>query len=81
MKAHFLKTRPEVFRAVKNGEKTAEFRRNDRDFIIGDVLILQEYLICHGVYTGEMIAVKVNHIMANQFNIPEGFCVMSVVRI
>ena len=38
---HELKTDPEVFDAVKSGEKTFEIRLNDRNFKVGDVLFLR----------------------------------------
>ena len=39
---HELKTDPEVFDAVKSGEKTFEIRLNDRNFKVGDVLFLRK---------------------------------------
>lgn len=39
---HELKTDPEVFDAVARGDKTYEIRRNDRNFLVGDMLILHE---------------------------------------
>jgi hypothetical protein len=40
---HDLKTWPEYFEQLDNGEKTFEIRRNDRGFKQGDVLRLREY--------------------------------------
>jgi len=45
---HTLKTDPEVFDAVRDGLKTFEIRFNDRDFKVGEVLILLKTL-----HTGE----------------------------
>ena len=45
---HDLKTDSKVFEAVKTGYKTFEIRKNDRDFKIGDLLVLRET-----EYTGE----------------------------
>ena len=36
-----LKILPEYFEAVKSGKKTFELRKNDRDFCVGDILILR----------------------------------------
>ena len=43
MKTHELKTLPEYFEQVWNGNKRFELRKNDRDFQENDILILKEY--------------------------------------
>lgn len=42
MTTHHLKTDPEPFQAVKRFDKTHEIRFNDRNFQIGDKLVLAE---------------------------------------
>lgn len=41
---HHLKTMPEYFQAVIDGRKPFELRENDRDFKVGEKVILEEYL-------------------------------------
>jgi|TARA_Y100000310_G_scaffold298310_1_gene332146 hypothetical protein len=43
MKTHELKTEPKYFGRLVSGDKTFEIRKNDRDFQVGDELILKEY--------------------------------------
>lgn len=40
---HNLKILPEYYIAVSDGSKTFEIRKNDRDFHLGDIVMLQEY--------------------------------------
>lgn len=43
MMIHNLKSKPEYFHAVWDNKKTFEIRNNDRNFEVGDFLILQEW--------------------------------------
>lgn len=43
MKQHQLKTLPEYYEALRTGVKKFEIRKNDRDFKVGDVLLLFKY--------------------------------------
>jgi hypothetical protein len=88
---HELKTWPEPFAAVRRGEKTHEYRVNDRNYAVGDVLVLREWVphdgTCYlepcncrkGRYTGEVERVRVTYVMkAGSFGLPIDVCVMSV---
>lgn len=76
MKTHELKIWPEYFKAVKNGTKTFELRKNDRDFKVGDILVLKEWkpglidstgpeeiVIEEQGYTGRKIEKKISFIL------------------
>ena len=43
MTQHMLKCHTEYFEAIKNGTKTFECRYNDRNYQVGDELLLREY--------------------------------------
>lgn len=77
MNIHHLKCHPAPFCAIVRGEKHHEWRRDDRGFEVGDILNLQEFAI--SIYTGDTCEVKVTHITRGpDFEIPEGFVVMSI---
>ena len=65
---HELKTWPEFFEQTRNGRKKFELRRNDRDFRVGDQLLLKEWIPGPSVdkqrgYTGRELRVRVDYIM------------------
>jgi hypothetical protein len=79
MKTHYLKTWPEPFAAVKDGLKPFEIRRNDRDFQVGDILVLQEWRPATEEYTGDSLSRRVEFILAEpKFGIKDGFVVMAI---
>lgn len=77
-----LKIWPDQFEAVRTGEKTAEFRRNDRDYIIGDTLRLMKFDPETELLSGEYIDVSVTSITYGpDFGIPKKYCVMSICKV
>ncbi|MCZ6868077.1 MAG: DUF3850 domain-containing protein [Gammaproteobacteria bacterium] len=80
---HKLKTWSDEWDAVSRRDKRFEFRRNDRDFKVGDVLRLQRWNPVLGEYTGALdILVPVTYVLHGNhhhaFGVPEGYCVMSL---
>lgn len=74
---HRLKTWPRFFNLIKNGAKTFEVRKNDRDFKVGDILILEEWNPSTKEYTGDYIEKYISYILhGDQFGIEKGYCVM-----
>ncbi|UOE78430.1 DUF3850 domain-containing protein (plasmid) [Parageobacillus thermoglucosidasius] len=76
---HRLKTWPEYFEAVLSGKKTFEIRKNDRDFRVNDLLLLQEYNPKTEEYTGREVLVEVTYI--TDFGQPDNQVVMSIARV
>jgi len=74
MKTHELKIKPEYFNPVISGEKTFEIRKNDRDYKVGDYLILKEYE--NESYTGNEVATCVSYITS--FNQKEDYVVLGM---
>lgn len=77
-KIHSLKTWPYYFEKILTGEKNFEVRKDDRNFQVGDTLILQEYKPGFG-YTDHEIAKEVTYkLSGGEFGIEKGFCVLSI---
>ena len=62
---HELRCWPEFFNATRAGTKKFELRRNDRDYRVGDELLLKEWHpdTFTGSYTGCELLVRVDYIM------------------
>jgi len=63
MTTHELKIWPQYFKAVVSKKKRFEYRKNDRDFQVGDMLILKEYYPKKDTYSGKEIKVIVTYIL------------------
>ena len=76
MKIHDLKTDWEMWQAVAHGEKTAEFRRDDRGYAVGDVLrLFDPYYPSDALHALERV---VTHIVRGPaYGIPEGYAMLS----
>lgn len=75
-KIHTLKTWPEYFAAVVDGRKRFELRRNDRDFRVGDCLVLQEFDPTTQTYTREMFSARVTYLTTAYM--PDGYVALSI---
>lgn len=79
---HELKTWPDEFEMTKSGTKTFEVRKNDRDFSIGDYLVLREYSPDFEEYSGRSVTRYVQHILYGpKFGLPDDLVVMAVVPV
>jgi len=77
---HVLKTWPEYFEAVYFGEKPFEVRKNDRNFQVGDTLVLREWDPEKEDYTGRKLEVLVTYMtdVANMGVLKEGYVIMGI---
>jgi hypothetical protein len=65
---HELKSWPEFFNPVFTGIKNFELRKNDRNFVVGDVIVLREWQPAKGfedggVYTGRECRRRISYIL------------------
>ncbi len=81
-----LKSWSPYFQAIKAGNKTHDLRdMKDRDYHVGDLLMLEEYDPFNGCYTGDCVVVEVTYITSH--NTPcafssavleKGYCILSL---
>ena len=78
MKEHELRTWPESFQAIVSGKKRYEVRPDDRDFEVGDLLVLREWDPTTKTYSGNAVRAEVTYLTRGQFGVPSGLVVMSI---
>lgn len=76
---HTLKILPKHFAAVCAGTKRAELRKNDRDYRVGDVLILEEALPGTDM-TGKSVCVRITHV-ADVSDYAPGYVLLSIAQV
>lgn len=89
MKTHELKCDTKFFGAVQSGEKPFEMRENDRDFKVGDYLILREGelrpngyddYIWH--YLGPSVVMAITYILDNEafYGVPRHWVILGLKK-
>lgn len=83
---HDLKVWPMFYEPLAKGIKTFELRKNDRDFSVGDRLVLREWEpstdgSSTGTYTGRAVVRRVTYVLpGGQFGLPADMVIMSLVH-
>lgn len=78
-RCHDLKTWSEPWAYVASGHKTYEVRRDDRDYQVGDLLLLREYDPEASAFTGWAVLVQVKHVTRGPPSpLPEGVVVLGI---
>lgn len=76
---HALKTWPEYFDAIVEGSKNFEVRKADRDFAVGETLLLQKFDPKTQKYSGQEMKVEITYILkGGSFGIEDGYVVMGI---
>jgi hypothetical protein len=89
MATYHVKSWPHFFQAIKRGEKLHDMRDlKDRQYQIGDVLVLNEYDPFKGEYTGAFCPVEVTFITSantpcafSSAALAPGFCILSIKKV
>ena len=73
---HELKTYPKYFQETIEGNKPFEIRKNDRNFQVGDVLILKEW--DNIKYSGREIGAVVRYVLRDFIGLQEGYVALGL---
>ena len=76
---HELKTIQPFFNQVVKGEKHFELRKHDRDYQVGDFLLLVEY--GEGIMfptVPQSFLVKITSMVSSEFGLKDGYCALSI---
>lgn len=76
--AHELKILPQYFNDVVCQKKTFEIRKDDRDYQVGDTLILKEF--DGSDYTNHKVKRVITYILrdAKDYGLEDGYCILGI---
>ena len=81
MQIHELKVHKNYVNPLLSGAKTFEVRRNDRDFQVGDILIMRPYDEKKQKYVSEEseFYYNVTYVLTGgKYGIEEGYCILGI---
>lgn len=73
---HSLKSHKEPFQALWDGIRTFDVRVNDRQYTVGDSIMLSEY--DNHEYTGRVIGAYVKYMIQGEWGLPNNVCVLGL---
>lgn len=59
---HICRSWSHLFQPILDGVKTHDLRIDDRNYQVGDTILLREYDIAQGAYTGREVTVEITYI-------------------
>jgi len=73
---HAIKILPVYYDAVVSNIKHFELRKDDRDYQVGDYIVLKEW--SNGEYTGRETGFKIEYILRNcpEYGLMDGYCIL-----
>ncbi|MDE5421746.1 DUF3850 domain-containing protein [Ancylomarina sp. DW003] len=79
MKIHDVKIHPEFFSDVVNGVKPFEVRKNDRDYKVGEKLVLKEYCPVLNEYTNRICFKEITYVLkGGSFGLDSDYVVLGL---
>ncbi len=79
---HELKTWREYFVDVFSGIKNFELRKNDRNYKVGDELLLKEYDHIKEKYTGRILHRRIDYVLhGGHFGLEEVYVILGLSKI
>lgn len=73
---HVLNILPVSYEDVAAGRKRSDIRFYDRDYVVGDLLVLQEYDVLSDQLTGRAVVCEIKHICSSDY-LKEGYLLLS----
>ncbi len=77
---HELEIWSSCFTAVETGAKPFDVRANDRNFQVGDALLLREFNPETGAYSGRIALRWASYVLPGGFGIQDGWCVLGLAE-
>lgn len=81
-KSHYVKSWPEMFNSAMQGIKRFDYRNNDRNYQVGDMLIQREYYPegsdRPSGYTGMAAQFQILRVWRDIPGMPEGYCILEL---
>jgi hypothetical protein len=85
MARHEVKSWLHFYEAIKAGKKMHDLRKDDRNYKVGDIVVLKEYDNICGFYTGEQIEAEITYITNRTVPcafssavLESGYCILSL---
>lgn len=75
-----LKCWPVYYDAIECDEKPFDLRLNDRNYRVGDVLLLRRYDNEHGIYTGKEMYKEITYILEQWEGLQPGYVILGLSR-
>ena len=79
MKMHHKKLTQPYFDDVWSGDKRFELRKNDCDYEVNDLIILEEYDSISNTYSGRKIRAHIVYVLKDYDGLEEGYCILGLL--